>query len=114
MANEGWLWLNSFRVQLEKFYVHKPVWPVPGGGGYNISLAIGSSEVLIENGISVQANKVIVVRAAGAGSVVAYNYMDDGYIGGQESWLEIGVNGSHMVGSHHMLFEGKSLVQHGQ
>jgi hypothetical protein len=25
---------------------------------------------------------------------------------GQEYWLEIGVNGSHMVGSHHMLFEG--------
>jgi hypothetical protein len=96
----------SFRVQLEEFYNHEPVWPVPGGAGYNISFAFGSSEVLIENGISVQANKVIVVRSAGAGSVVAYNYMDDGYIGGQEYWLEIGVNGSHMVGSHHMLFEG--------
>jgi len=96
----------SFRVQLEQFYNHEPVWPEPGGAGYNISLAFSSSEVLIENGISVQANKVIVVRSAGAGSVVAYNYMDDGYIGGQESWLEIGVNGSHMVGSHHMLFEG--------
>jgi hypothetical protein len=110
---ENTLWLNegfavdaSFRVQLEEFYNHEPVWPVPGGAGYNISLAAGSSEVLIENGISAQANKVIVVRAAGAGSVVAYNYMDDGYIGGQESWVEIGVNGSHMVGSHHMLFEG--------
>jgi hypothetical protein len=97
---------DSFRVQLDEFYNHEPVWPVPGGAGYNISLAFGSSEVLIENGISVQANKVIVVRSAGAGSVVAYNYMDDGYIGGQEPWVEIGVNGSHMVGSHHMLFEG--------
>ena len=48
----------------------------------------------------------MVSRSAGAGSVVAYNYMDDGYIGGQEAWLEIGLNGSHMVGSHHMLFEG--------
>jgi hypothetical protein len=97
---------SSFRVQLEEFYNHDPVWPAPGGAGYNISLASGSSEVLIENGISVQANKVMVVRSAGAGSVVGYNYMDDGYIAGQESWLEIGVNGSHMVGSHHMLFEG--------
>ena len=61
---------------------------------------------MIENGISVRANKVMVVRSAGAGSVVGYNYMDDGYIAGKESWLEIGVNGSHMVGSHHMLFEG--------
>ncbi len=96
----------SFRVQLEAFYNHEPVWPAPGGAGYNISLAFGSSEILIENGISIKANKVMVVRSAGAGSVVGYNYMDDGYIAGQEAWLEIGVNGSHMVGSHHMLFEG--------
>jgi hypothetical protein len=48
----------------------------------------------------------MVSRYSGAGSVVAYNYMDDGYISGQEYWQEIGVNGSHMVGSHHMLFEG--------
>jgi hypothetical protein len=104
--NEGFAIDNSFRVQLEGFYVHNAVWPVPGGGGYAISLAHGSSEILIENGISIQANKVMVVRSSGAGSVVAYNYMDDGYIGGQEAWQEIGVNGSHMAGSHHMLFEG--------
>jgi hypothetical protein len=48
----------------------------------------------------------MVSRSSGAGSVVGYNYMDDGYISGQEYWQEIGVNGSHMVGSHHMLFEG--------
>jgi hypothetical protein len=111
VENESWLGEgfaidNSFRVQLEGFYVHNAVWPVPGGGGYAISLSHGSSEILIENGISMQANKVMVVRSSGAGSVVAYNYMDDGYISGQEAWQEIGVNGSHMVGSHHMLFEG--------
>src|SRR5262249_19706293 len=38
--------------------------------------------------------------------VVGYNYMDDGFISGSDNWLEIGLNGSHMVGSHHMLFEG--------
>jgi hypothetical protein len=110
---ENLLWLgagfgvnNSFRVQLEEFYNHKPVWPVPGGGGYNISLANGSSEILVENGISVLANKVTVARAAGAGSVVAYNYIDDGFISGTDAWVEIGLNGSHMVGSHHTLFEG--------
>jgi hypothetical protein len=104
--NEGFAVDNSFRVQLEEFYNHEPVWPVPGGGGYNISLAMGSSEILIENGISVLANKVMVARSAGAGSVVAYNYMDDGFISGTDAWQEIGLNGSHMVGSHHTLFEG--------
>jgi Pectate lyase superfamily protein len=110
---ESTLWLgegfaidSSFRIQLEEFYAHAPVWPVPGGGGYNISLSNGSSEILIENGISVLANKVMVSRSSGAGSVVAYNYMDDGFISGQGAWQEIGLNASHMVGSHHMLFEG--------
>ena len=110
---ESTLWLgegfaidSSFRVQLEEFYAHTPVWPVPGGGGYNISLSHGSSEILIENGISVLANKVMVSRSAGEGSVVAYNYMDDGFISGEGYWQEIGLNASHMVGSHHMLFEG--------
>ncbi len=110
---ESTLWLGdgfdlnrAFRVQLEGVYVHNAVWPVPGGGGYAISSAWGSSENLIENSISVLANKVIVARSSGAGSVVAYNYMDDGYINGTDGWIEVGVNGSHMVGSHHMLFEG--------
>jgi hypothetical protein len=103
--NNGFSFGNAFRDELREFYVHDGVWPVPGGGGYAISLASGSSEILIENGISVRVNKVIVVRSSGAGSVVGYNYMDMGYIGGQR-WIEVGLNGSHMVGSHHMLFEG--------
>jgi hypothetical protein len=82
------------------------VWPVPGGGGYAISFAFGSSEALIENSISVLANKVMVARASGAGSVIAYNYMDDGFISGSDGWVEIGLNGSHLVGAHHILFEG--------
>jgi hypothetical protein len=110
---ENTLWLNdgfdideSFRVQLEGVYVHNAVWPVNGGGGYAISIANGSAEVLIENSISVLANKVMVDRSAGAGSVVAYNYMDDGYIDGSDAWVETGLNASHMVGGHHVLFEG--------
>jgi len=110
---ESTLWLgagfsisNSFRVELNAFYAHKAVWPVPGGGGYNISLANGSSEILIWNGISVLGNKVMVGRSSGAGSVTAYNYMDMGFIGGNGAWQEAGLNNSHMVGSHHMLFEG--------
>jgi hypothetical protein len=110
---ENTLWLGdgididaSFRVQLEGIYVHNAAWPVNGGGGYAISIANGSAEILIENSISVLANKVMVDRSAGAGSVVAYNYMDDGYINGSDNWIEIGINGSHMVGGHHVLFEG--------
>jgi hypothetical protein len=110
---ENTLWLGhgfeltaALRVQLEHVYVHNAAWPVNGGGGYAIALNWGTSEALIEDSISVLANKVIVAQSAGTGSVVAYNYMDDGYINGQDGWVEAGINGSHMVGSHHMLFEG--------
>ena len=47
---------------------------------------------------------------AAAGSVVAYNYMDatmyDGDSGIGDYWVDMGINGSHFTGSHHMLFEG--------
>ncbi len=103
---EGFAINHSFRVEVRDSYVHTPVWFEPGGGSYNISLANGSSEVLIENNISTDADKVMVARCAGAGSVVGYNYMDDGHIGSNSSWVEIGLNASHMVGPHHVLFEG--------
>ena len=105
---------TSFRIQLEQFYIHDGAWCEPGGAGYSISLSKGSSEILIENGVSIRCNKVMVSRGAGAGSVTAYNYMDDGYICcnsphsflGADRWQEVGLNNSHMVGGHHMLFEG--------
>ena len=50
--------------------------------------------------------KVMTARSGGAGSVVAYNFMDDQFINGQEHWQEIGLNGSHGTGSHDVLFEG--------
>jgi hypothetical protein len=104
--NDGFRLIDAFRVQLEGVYVHHGAWPVSGGAGYNISLAWGDSEILIENSISTDSNKVMVDRAAGAGSVIAYNYMDDGYTGNNDNWVEIGLNASHMAGSHHVLFEG--------
>jgi hypothetical protein len=97
---------NSFRDELRDSYIHDAAWAEPGGAGYAISLASGSSEVLSENNVVVKANKVIVARSSGAGSVVGYNYMDDGYIATTEAWIEIGLNASHMVGSHMVLFEG--------
>jgi hypothetical protein len=110
---ENTLWLNPginisncFRVQLEGTYSHDAAWPVNGGGGYAISIESASSEILVENSISVKANKDIVARAGGAGSVIAYNYMDDAYINGSDGWVEVGLNASHLVGPHHVLFEG--------
>ena len=97
---------NSFRDELVDSYIHDASWAEPGGAGYAISLAAGSSEILIENNIVLKANKMMVSRSSGAGSVVAYNYMDDGYIATTEGWIEIGLNASHMVGSHMVLFEG--------
>jgi hypothetical protein len=38
--------------------------------------------------------------------VFGYNYVDDGYINTNTSWIEVGLNASHMVGPHHVLFEG--------
>jgi hypothetical protein len=48
----------------------------------------------------------MVFRSSGAGSVVGYNYVDDGWIYGTEGWVEVGLNASHMAGPHHVLFEG--------
>ena len=97
---------QSFRCELRDSYIHDGAWPAPGGGGYAISLADASAEVLIENNVILKANKVMVARSSGAGSVVGYNYADDGFINYALDWQEVGVNGSHMVGPHHMLFEG--------
>jgi hypothetical protein len=103
---EGFALERSFRVTISESYVHDAAWAQPGGAGYAISLSHGSSEALIENSIVVKANKVIVARSAGTASVFGYNYVDDGYINTNTSWIEVGLNASHMVGSHHVLFEG--------
>src|SRR5262249_42473100 len=76
------------------------------GAGYAISLADGSSNVLVENNIITDVCKNMVVRSSGAGSVIAYNYTDDAWDFTSPTWVEVGINGSHMAGSHHMLFEG--------
>lgn len=103
--------LASFRCEMRHTYLHNAAVPEPGGGAYNIAFSQGSSEILIEDCISIRANKILVSLASGAGCVVAYNYMDQQYIdytgdstGG--NWIETGINASHVVGSHHVLFEG--------
>ena len=97
---------NAFRVEVRDSNIHDTITPYPGGAGYALSLGFGSSEVLVENNIITGANKLMVARSSGAGSVVGYNYIDNGFIGNYPGWVEVGLNGSHMLGSHHMLFEG--------
>ena len=97
---------GSFRIEVRDSNIHTGSWPEPGGAGYAVSLAVGSSEVLIENNIMRDVNKVMVFRSSGAGSVVAYNYTDDGWIFTSPTWAETGINASHMAGPHHVLFEG--------
>ena len=113
---------GSLRVQLEQFYVHDGAWPEPGGGGYAIALCCGSTEILTENGIALRADKVLASFQSGAGSVTAYNYMDQAFIccdstnsaNGSDGWIENGLNNSHYPGSHHMLFEGNFTHQMGE
>lgn len=103
---EGVQFDKCFRCELRDSYVHTPVFFEPGGGSYNITLDTASSEILVENNISRDADKVLVARGAGAGSVIGYNYFDDGRIGSNPAWQEIGLGASHYVGPHHVLFEG--------
>ena len=105
-AGEGIAVNNSFRIEVRDSYIHDAAWSRPGGAGYAISIANGSAEALFENNIVLMANKVMVARSAGAGSVFGYNYVDNGFINDVERWIEVGLNASHMVGPHHVLFEG--------
>lgn len=97
---------GSFRIEVRDSYLHTGSWPEPGGAGYIVSLAEGSSEVLIENNILFDACKEMVFRSSGAASVVGYNYADDSWDFDTPTWVEVGLNASHMAGPHHVLFEG--------
>jgi hypothetical protein len=103
---EGFAVNGSFRVEISDSYIHDGSWPEPGGAGYAISFADGSSEILVENNILINACKEMVVRSSGAGSVFAYNYADDAWDFDNPGWVEVGLNASHMAGPHHILFEG--------
>jgi hypothetical protein len=104
--NENVAFNNTFRCEITGSYLHDACWPVPGGGGYILSFGFGSSEFLVENSISIWTCKNMVARCAGAGGVIAYNYCDVAFDMGAESWMEVHLNASHMVGPHHVLFEG--------
>jgi hypothetical protein len=108
--NGGIAMSYSWRSQIDTVVVDH-IWnSVNSGGEYPLSLDEGSTEMLIQNSIVDIAGKGMVARAGGAGSVVAYNYIDDtmydDYSGIGDYWVEMGANASHFVGAHHVLFEG--------
>lgn len=97
---------GAFRCELRDSHIHLSDNPNPGGGGYLISMSRAASDNLVENNIVWRGNKVILMRATGGGNVIAYNYMDDGYIDYAKNFVETGLNLSHMTTAHHELFEG--------
>lgn len=97
---------QSRQIEVVRTTIEDTAWAYPGGGGYGLVLQNGSTEILVWQSTMRRANKAMVANAAGAGSVIAYNLVDDTYIASIPGWQEVGLNGSHFGGSHHMLFEG--------
>ncbi|HET7788160.1 MAG TPA: hypothetical protein VFL36_19470 [Myxococcales bacterium] len=97
---------GSFRCIVRDSYFHSTQDPNPCGGGYGISFSFYTSDTLVENNIVWNMNKVMVMRASGGGNVVAYNYMEDGWISYATGFVEVGLNASHMTTPHYELFEG--------
>lgn len=105
-------WLNggvvmdyAARIEVNKDFIHHATWPLPGGAEYAIDMLEATTEAHVVNNIVVLAGKAMTERAAGAGNVVSYNYMDK-IMGFPPTWQELGANGSHTAGSHMTLFEG--------
>jgi len=97
---------EAFRNIVRDSYIHSTINPTPGGAGYGLEFSMGSADNLAENNISWNFDKVMVMRASGGGNVMAYNYMDDGWIAYQPNWVESGINAAHMTMPHFELFEG--------
>lgn len=100
----------AFRCETRHCYQHGTPWPSNSAENYAFIYNWASADCLVEDCISIECDKVVAARAAGAGCVFGYNYLDRGYMGqgfgGQDTWIEVGANASHLVGPHHVLFEG--------
>ncbi len=97
---------SALRCVVRDSYLHSTINPTPGGAGYGLEFSAGSADNLVENIISWNFNKVMVMRASGGGNVIAYSYMDDGWIAYQPNWPESGLDDGHMTTPHFELFEG--------
>ncbi len=97
---------GAFQCELRDSYLHSAQDPNPGGAGYSIVFDTYTADSLAENNISWNFNKVSAFRSSGGGNVFGYNYCEDMYGQGYPTIVEVGINASHMAGSHHELFEG--------
>lgn len=98
----------AFQCEVRKSMHRGTPYPSNSAENYGFIFNWASADCLIEDCIGHNCNKVIAARAAGAGCVVGYCYLDAGNIGLdlQDCWVEVGANASHFVGPHHVLFEG--------
>ncbi len=91
-------------------YLHNCIDCQNNGAEYPIGISNASSEILLDNNIVTFGGKGMVGRAAGPGSVIAYNYVDKTFymtgIGIGDYWNDMSLNCSHYGGAHHCLFEG--------
>jgi hypothetical protein len=92
--------------ELRDSYMHSSVNAYSGGGGCGIAVDSYSADNLVENNISWNFNKVMVMRSSGGGNVIGYNYMQDGWGQDYPTLSEVGINASHMTTPRHELFEG--------
>ncbi len=97
---------GAFQCEVRDSYLHSAQDPNPGGAGYSIVFDSYTADSLAENNISWNFNKVSAFRSSGGGNVFGYNYCEDMYGQGYPTIVEVGINASHMAGSHHELFEG--------
>ena len=105
--------MSSFRCTVRDSYFHD-AWSYNfGSGSYLLSMMRSSSDNLIENNQFIHANKVMLMRPAGGGNVIAYNYMTNGIAAGNPGWQETGLNATHLAGSHAELFEGNQGMNAG-
>jgi hypothetical protein len=100
----------SARDQIDKVFGWYCWNDTNNGNEYPIDFMFGSTEIYLVNSITRFGGKSMTARAGGAGSVVAYNYLDDQFYAsdsGIGDWLlDASANGSHYAGSHGILFEG--------
>lgn len=99
---------GAFQSEVRKSIQHGTPYASNSAESYAFIYDYASADCLVEDCISHNCNKVCAARAAGAGCVFGYNYLDCGNIAwsGADDWVEVGANASHMVGPHHVLFEG--------
>lgn len=111
---DGWFdkpfnFIAAWRCETRGCYQHGTPWPSNSAENYAFIFNWASADCLVEDCISIMCDKVTAARAAGAGCVFGYNYLDMGFIGdsfGGAGWVEVHANASHFTGPHHVLFEG--------